>query len=434
VVAYSVLDSKLSGSPTADHARLMGCAYFNAHEYKSREYSGRAWFGVPKSKGLGAAPLHDAEAHALAKKLGFQSRDKTQHGTSLLIVDCGVESDQLRESIEDWWWPRLIDGELGLDVVMYEDGKPLPPPRPRKRSDLRPFIECFDLAVGRSSPTGSHQKQGSLNRLHEKALGDYGFVVLPDNAAAEDDKLAERIGTIALVRGPRMVIEYMNIGGTLPLPCVGTFVANQEIDEYLKRSEPASHDKWDPKSSRLEELPDEARDIVNAVLKRLKFGLRKFANDAAPKAAEQEARLRSLEKLLGAMFRPPTEDHDPPPPPGSDPIRITFTQQPHPTPAKEKIATKGSFRVSLSDEADRDLVKVLVRVTCFVQEDEGISKEDPVPVHLESKDLDGGGKRSADGGLIFDLERDSHPVFIFKSEPYDRDWSTNVRVHVEEVL
>ncbi len=433
IVAYSVFDPKLSGVPEKNHARLMGCSYFNQHEHKGDEYSGRAWFGKPKNKGAAVEPLVDADAHVFAEKLGFKKRAKGDRGTSLLILDCDVESDLLRESIEEWWWPRLLDDELGLDIALYEQDQMLPPPRPRKRSDLRPFIECFDLAIGRSMPVGEHQKTGAFNKLHaEIPLGNYAYSVVGDDVVS-DEMLREKVGRIALIRKPRMVIEYMPVGGTLPLPCVGAFVAAPEIDNSLKRSEPATHDKWDAKSSRLSELGPEARETVATVLQRLKAGLRSFAKDAAPKAPEQELRLRSLERLLGGLFRPPTAIAGGGGASPSDPITINFVHEPHVIADQNSIATRGSFRIALAEDAGREKVKVVVRVNCLVQEDDGVSKEDPVPVHLHSDEVNGSGTTTAGGGVMFELEREANPLFVFKSDAYARDWTTHVQVQVEEV-
>lgn len=432
IVAYTVFDPAKSGVPVKNHSRLMGCGYFRSHDdHQQVEYTGRAWFGSPATDGR-VEPLVDDEAHAFAERLGFKRRDPSERGTSLLIVDCGVDCEMLRDAIEEWWWPRLLDDELGLDVTLYEQEQRLPPPRPRKRPDLRPFIECFDLAIGRSMPTGDHQKAAPFNRLHDLNLGNYAYTVVGEDGA-RDERLSEKLGSIALIRRPRMVIEYMNVGGSLPLPCVGTFVAGPDIDTFLKRSEPATHSKWDPKSNRLSELGPEAREIVMKVLQRLKTGLRHFANAAVPQAPTQELRLKSLERLLGTMFKPPTTT------PGGvgasvgDPISINFVEQPHIVAEQAGIATRGSFRVALADDADRPKVKVAVRVRCLVQEDEGLSTEDPIAVTLRSDEVNGNGSAGSDGSISFELERDAKPLFTFKSAAYVRDWTTHIQVQVEEL-
>ena len=429
IVAYSVFDSTLSGLKEKNHARLMGCSYFNQHDINGVEYSGRAWFGRPKKNGT--EPLLDSEAHGLAERLGFRKRSKDDRGTSLLIIDCDVDCDTLRESIEEWWWPRLLDDELGLDVALFEQGKPLQPPRPRKRRDLRPFIECFDLAIGRSMPVGPHQKTGPFNKLYDKALGNYAFTVVENDTG--DERVQEKVGRVALIRMHRMVIEYMAVGGTMPLPCVGTFVADPGIDHALKFSEPATHDEWDEKSSRLSELAPEDREVVRSVLQRVKTGLRSFARDAAPQAPQQELRLKSLEKLLGGLFKPPTTDTGGRGSTEGDPFTIHFVEEPRIVAKQDKIATKGSFRVALADEADRDSVKVSVRVTCLVQEDEGVSREDPIAVHLSSTELNGAASKTTDGSMEFELKKNANPLFVFRSDAYTPDWTTHVQVQIEEL-
>ena len=431
IVAYSVFDPALSGTPENNHARLMGCGYFNAHDFEGNDFSGRAWFGQSKENGA-AQPLVDASAHTLAEKLGFNVRNKAARGTSLLLIDCDVECDMLRSSIEEWWWPRLLDDELGLDIDLYEQDKRLPPPRPRKREDLRPFIECYELAVGRSMPVGLHQKTGSLNKLRETMLGNYGYAVIGEDKETEE-KLRDKLGRIALIRKPRMVIEYLSVGGALPLPCVGTFVAAVDVDDALKRSEPASHDKWDAKSSRLDELVPESREAVFAILQRLKIGLRKFANEAMPKAAKQDLRLKSLEKLLGGLFRPPTSSSGGTGGTPGDPLTINFVEKPHVVPVQDSISTAGTFRVALAEDANREKVKIAVRVRCLVQEDDGVSKEDPIPVVVQSDEISGLVAATTDGGIVFELKGKANPLFTFKSNPYARDWTTVVQVDIEEV-
>jgi hypothetical protein len=431
IVAYSAFNPALSGVTPQNHARLMGCSYFNQHEYRKEEFSGRAWFGRP-TKGGGAAPFLDSSADELAARLGFKKRAPNEYGTSLMIVDCDVDCDMLRESIEEWWWPRLLDGETGLDISLAEQGKILSPPRPRKRADLRPFIECFDLAIGRSVPTPPQQKAGPFNKLHEKDLGNFAYAVLSDDAES-DERLREKIGRIALIRKPRMVIEYMTVGGTLPMPCIGTFVASADIDNALKRSEPATHDRWDPKSARLGELEPEAREAVGTVLQRLRGGLRRFANETMPETPKQELRLKVLEKLLGNLFRPPTTGGGGTGGSPSDPITINFVQEPAVVTSGASIRSEGSFRLGLADGADRESVKVSVRVSCLIQEDDGVSKEDPIEVKLQSNDVVNLDTTSSSDLITFQLCRNQFPVFNFKTEPYARDWTTHVQVHVEEV-
>ncbi len=117
IVAYSCFEPDETGAT----ARLMACAYFDAHEFKGRQWTGRARFGVERP---GSAPVvdprRDAVAHDLAERLGFRRRKADEHGTSILIVDSDVrDPEPLLRAIEDWWWPRLLDHELEIGARRY---------------------------------------------------------------------------------------------------------------------------------------------------------------------------------------------------------------------------------------------------------------------------------------------------------------------------
>ena len=433
IVAYSTFNPK--DDKSKHHARLMGCAYFNAHKHESASYSGRAWFGFPTTENEQYVdPLQDEAAHKGAEALGFNRRDIKSTGTSILIVDCGVDCEELRTSIEEWWWPRMLDESPGLDVMLYEQDKLVQPPRPRGRPDLKPFIHCFEMAIGRSQPAGKHDKAGPMNKWNnDVSPGDYGYCAL-DEKDLENEALQQKSGRIALIRGPQMVVEYMVVGGTFSLPCVGTFVASLEVDRPLKISEPASHNKWDANSARLGSLSEDKRQIVKIIIDRLKQGLRKFSNEAAPPAPKQDLRLKSLERLLGNMFKPPTIG-----PGGSgghpaDPIEIKFVEQPHIIADGTGLRTAGSFRLVLGDDADKKRADVSVEVECLVVEDEGLSKEDPVPTALSTTDVEHKADEDKPGRLFFSLDKDSKPVFTFRTDIYQPDWTTRVRVLVKESM
>lgn len=429
IVAYSAFDP--SKNPNKNDACLMGCGYFNAHEHKGKQYSGRAWFGLEvKGDADVVDPLKNEGAHRLAEQLGFTPRTDGQHGTSLLIVDCPVDCDELRASIEEWWWPRLIDESLGLDILLQEQDKAVPPPKPRARADLKPFIHCFEMAVGRGVPTGKHDKADQLNRLEDRELGQYGYTVIDEKQLA-DPLLVEKQNSVALIRAPMMVVAYMNVGGALPLTCAGAFLANPGIDLALKISEPAAHDKWDPNSARLNNLSMFDRQVVDTVIKRLKHGLRRFANEAAPPNPKQETRLKSLERLLGALFKPPTGGGTSQGQ-AADPIEIKFTEPPHVVASGDGLSTKGSFQLALAEDADKDAIEAWLKVECLLVEDEGGSDEDPVPLTVTSTNIEMAQDKNDPSRRRIRIEKGEKGLFSFKSDSYRSDWSTRVRVHVEE--
>jgi hypothetical protein len=356
IVAYSAFESDDTGAT----ARLMGCAYLDAHEFDGRQWTGRGWFGVPRAgHDLVVDPLRDEEAHAFAERLGFRSRRNSQHGTSILIVDSSAhDHQQLLKGIEEWWWPRLLDQELEVVVELAGTGYF---PHPKQRRDLLPFIECYSLAVGRAQPAGPHQKSDRFNRLKGLSLGVYALQVLDSDLAEGFPE--EKLGRVAMIRSPKMVVEYAQMGRSTP-PAVGAFVADSDIDDVLKLSEPPNHDRWDPESRRLEVArPDEetAREVVRHVCKRLKDQMRRFQAQASPPKPREERRLRFLERELGALFRPQLRGD------GregeTDPVEIRFREGPAiRSYGSDRIETFATVALRLRSDAEEDSTEAIVRV------------------------------------------------------------------------
>ncbi|GIW91343.1 MAG: hypothetical protein KatS3mg109_1775 [Pirellulaceae bacterium] len=424
IVAYSAFESDETGAS----ARLMGCAYLDAHEFNGKQWTGRGWFGVRRGgQEIVVDPLRDEEAHAFAESIGFRSRRNGEHGTSILIVDSHAHDHQrLLRGIEEWWWPRILDQEL--EVVVEVAGTEYFP-EPKQRPDLLPFIECYSLAVGRAQPFGPHQKRERFNRLRGLALGVYGMQVLATDLAEEFPE--EKLGCVAMIRSPKMVVEYAQMGRATPA-AVGVFLADPEIDDILKLSEPPNHDRWDPESRRLEVAePDEetARNVVRQVRKRLKDQMRRLQAAASPPRPRDERRLRFLERQLGALFRPPTRG------PGlegeTDPVEIRFREGPAIRPSgSDRIETFATVALRLRSDAEEELADAIVRVRVPVLEDDHGGEGELLPITIEAEALDVPGTGLSEPEFTVELSKDRWQVFSLRSAPYDPGWSTKVNVEV----
>jgi hypothetical protein len=425
IVAYSAFKSDCTGAG----ARLMGCAYLDAHEFQGKQWTGRAWFGLRRpGDELVVDPLRDEEAHALAERLGFRTRRNGEHGTSILVVDSNaINHERLLRGIEEWWWPRLVDEEL--DVVVEADGRQYFP-QPKRRGHLLPFIECYSLAVGRAEPTGPQQRRDRFNRFYGLALGSYGLQLLASDRAeafAED-----RIGCVAMIRSPKMVVEYAPLGRAMP-PAVGAFLADAQIDNILKLSEPPNHDRWDHESRRLEiAKPDEktAREVVRQLRKRLKDQMRKFQAQAIPPRPMEDRRLRFLERELGALFRPPTRDGN-----GqigdTGPVEIRFREGPAVRPRGERqIESVAKVALRLRPEAEDDRMEAIVRVRVPLLEDDQGREGDPMPVEVASNDAEPRTAAGTEPELPVVLSKNEWVTVSVRSEAYDQGWSTRVDVEV----
>jgi hypothetical protein len=414
-----------------DRTRIFGCGYYASHEWKGRSFSGRAWLGGRAGAQDGRLivdPLEDKPADKLAESLGFQHRDDRDYGTSILIVDADVDVQAVVKGVEDWWWPRLI--EHRLDVELIDKDSNLHQPRPRKDERLRPFIEAFDIARGRAEPKPGTQKFHRLNNLADTALGSAGFVVVPIDDTGSPLLPPERCNTVALIRSPLMVVAYKPFSETAPL-VVGAFVSADEVDIHLKRSEPPAHDRWDPESTNLRDESGKAKEIVKSVLSRIKTGLKRFQTEAAPPTPPKQRRLSLLERALASYFRPTTIGRPISPEPTTSMLHLDFTRQPHAIATDDgRLVLRSGFSVTLDPKAEEDTVTLTLRIGCPVVEDDGQDGDD-LPLVVSVKGTNAKAHPDDPHQFTFDLSKNSKAHFAVESAPYNAAWTVRLRPEIE---
>lgn len=290
-----------------ERTRVFGCGYFVSHDFKKQPFSGRAWLGMPeKTDAKGRVivdPIEGAKADGLAAKLGFTLRKAGELGTSILIVDAAVDIKAIERGIEDWWWPRLIENKL--DVVIQDSDGAEHYPKPKKNPAIKPFIEAYDVAVGRAGPKSGVHKLAPFNKEGGLEMGRCGFVVAPLDPSGNATVPPERVNSVALIRAPLMVVAYHPVSQASPA-IVGAYVAPDEdaVEQLLRKSEPPAHDRWDPDSTNLRDEDHKGRGIVQSILNRIKQNLRKFQTEAAPATPVKQRRMTQLERALGTYFKP----------------------------------------------------------------------------------------------------------------------------------
>lgn len=272
VVAYTRFEER--DDDPAVTRRLLGVTYWAPHELQDESHTG---FGR-----LGATPIvpfENDEADAVAKELGLETRTTEEIydlGTTFLLVDPTIEPPDLCSAIERNWWPAIVD-ELFTVAITDDAGSQLVP-RPRKSPDLAAFIAANEFLATNTAEGGEGSvrlKRFGFNVLNLDGatypLGDMALIADPASwtfpsseeeadAASENGKEGDGNGfpneishrsLVALVRGPRMVVEYSERGQTPPF-VRGVFVASSEIDDFLRQTEPKGHDRWqtEPSSDR----------------------------------------------------------------------------------------------------------------------------------------------------------------------------------------
>lgn len=406
-------------------SRFMGCGYFEAHELDGETYTGRAWFGAKRSESL-VEPLTNQVADEFAEKLGIAPRGQEETGTSILILGCGVDLDEIRRGIEDFWWPRLIEHEL--EVELFDGDVEMDPPRPKQRQELLPFIECYELVNKRAESTSDAQYVGGFHSINGRSPGSYAVCALP-SADGEDESIEVDnpfANVVALMRQPRMVVQYAPMALDHLEPIAGVFVADDSVDRTLKLSEPGLHNQWDEKSDRLS--PEEA-ELVRTILKRLRQNVRNFQRQLRPPPPKQDGRVRELERLFGRFLKTTDRDKQKPPPPGADPIMIHW-------PAADrkvidgKATVEGRVRMQLRDSADRPSQRAVIRITANVLVDDTRVKGDAIPVTLTL----GPGTEAAEvegNKILAELFRDQPIEVGFRTDAHDASWVCQLEADAE---
>lgn len=424
IAAYSAFERDRDGTT----ARLMACAYLEPHMFRERHWTGRAWYGTGKGTAsqVKVHPLKEGDAHTLAEQLHFQSRRNGSRGTSLLIVDSLVTSvEELRRAVEDWWWPRLVDQALEVKIVDEMAGR-TEVPAPRDRGDLLPFIRCYTLAQGRAGDAQPHQQVTRFQRVRGRNLGKCAFEIIPPEL--EEGFPEGRANRVAMIRSLRMVTEYADMGRPLPV-AVGAFVADDEIDEILRLSEPTSHDRWDPGSGRLElwEDPTAAREIVAAVRNRIKEHMRRFQLQARPPEPDRPGRIHFLERQLASFFHvPPAQG---PTPGRSGPVEIRFEGKPEALPERDGTRRiRAKVALKLRDDCQDDDLRAKLTVGAYVLEDDENRAGGKIDLTIFED-----GHKVGDSEVEVTLTKSEWRRFVVETAPYEASWCARLEVEVEPV-
>ncbi len=304
--------------------RLIGFVWWGDHELGKNSFQGRAMFGkAAKVIRDGAEPLVDKAADEMAEQLGmsYRSNDKADFGSTVMLLNPTVTAEDLKLAVERNWWPALED--QSMDVVIEEaDGTQLVP-RPRSNKHLKPFLQAYGIARGLKTPGDEKiERLASTKwRADDKGL-KYGDLALVLDAEFEPTETDGESGfgesnspTIALIRGPRMVIEYKSFSSRLPIR--GVYIADQSVDNYLRQVEPPAHNSWEKNWTK--HLDKDSKRVAKGVMDRIRRSVKDFALEFAPPPSSFTANLPLLGDLLSGLFGGKALGKTPGPGPGPGP-------------------------------------------------------------------------------------------------------------------
>lgn len=436
VVGYSSFEAHESDPATR---RLLGMTYWAPHRVDNVQFTGFGRWSEPSED---LRPFEDAEADSRAEALGLELRGAgvvKNLGTTFLLVDPTVEPADLNRSIARNWWPALEDQAFNVTVEDY-DGSLLHP-RPRKDEVLRAFIRGYELAT---TPQDNGAPEEYAADLQMNTQGDgriptgrIGLVAdlqgwsYPRAAQEEEDEgVSSHKSLVALVRGPRMVVEYRSLA--TPPPYVrGTFVADEGVDELLRQTEPKAHDAWLDKIEE-EGLDPEAPRVAKSVKSAITRNVNLFRGKLRPPAPrEQDIRLPVLDQLFKSILdnRGPRK----PSPPRPDPRVVSIAVDQRLEPADEvQIRVRASSRVSLNDRFPEGRAPASVWIRYAFDEDGRVGENCPITIKPPAgfQPIE-----TTHRGVHFSGELTREAVtFEITSDPYPADWTGRLWVTAEPVM
>ena len=431
VIYYSVFEP--STETEGAYARLFVASFFHTHSIDGISYTGRAWFGVGDGE---VWPLVDDAAHEMAGRLGFAVRSPDETGASLMALGSDIDLADLRHGIETYWWPRLVDDDL--EIRLFDGDDEMVGPRPRIRPDLRPYIHCYEMIVGRAKANAEGERTGSLGRSAgsergDVTLGQWGACEIASQEiedATEEDEGAESRESlqnkVCVMRRPRMAVEYIDTPSQNGEAIVAVFVADEQADSYLRFSEPSSHDKWNHNNPRLAQIENGPR-LVRVLLRRLKRQIGDFQKALAPPPPPIPTEpLSALQHLLSDLLGGRGRSKGSPPRRTDDPFVIEIHESRHETDEGSRIASR--VALSLKPEALMDELSARAVMRAAVLADDNQASDEQI--ELAQVRVDGRDIVPSDDGMEVSLSKEASVVIEVMSYPIHPEWQAQISIEV----
>lgn len=422
--------------------RLIGWTWHDDFKRENLDYEGRAAFGEffqeDSGKKVRVEPFSDDKADQLAEHLKVTLRDGSLNllGTSLVLFDPLVNPEDLVASLEEHWWPAIVDPEihLNLSVVDYQGVRTHP--QPRSRRELQPLVRAYEIATQKAdAPLASFEKKVAVSFEGFSKIGSIGLVAEPN----DDGVGTKDVPKALMTRGPRMVIGNLEHNFQPKSVKIFAIFATEpsafKVDKLLKDTEPYAHDRWstDPVSATAESK--QAAELARHVKHQFVQEINAFAKQIAQEAPVNPRRLASFSKIFGKFFGEakgtPEEVVG-----KSLPFSIRFGTRSLTPSENSQIQLRQIFDVSQSDEIlDSDQggstsVRILPKLRVLLDE---ASAGDDIPFTLTEE---GSVKKSyslGDEGIEVVLAPGEKRRFRLESSPYDHKWTTDLQVRLEAV-
>jgi hypothetical protein len=263
-------------------ARFFGRAYLVSHVHSKQKiwHNGDGHFGEIDAGERTRWAKSIRDAHAKNKVAGtVLDRDWKSPGTSILIPffdnprldeDLSPQQvvDQITKATQEWFWPCIDSGILEVHVGIRTNNS-----ESLTKVDFPAWASFHKRAIEEGKTADKIEVEGGSAKAPlaikiPKRLADPTNIAVEGHTQLyvtrlfedEEKQIPERIrGSVALIRGAQMVVEYhkATIPALLP-PFVGVLKAghfndssDDAVEYFLRDSEPPAHDKWDKAAEKI---------------------------------------------------------------------------------------------------------------------------------------------------------------------------------------
>lgn len=434
--------------------RLVGRCWWDGQDVTTPdgefiEYDGRGQFAdLRQTTGPNAqarrVPFEGRDADAIAAELGMAIRvpeDEEQLGTTLLLVDPSVSPESLADSLAKYWWPALEDSStnnMTLSVIGFDGDEVTIDPAADPL--LKPFITAYRIAIGAAQADAERSQKvvsGRWEGIGDASLPPGKCVLLVPESSGDNEVEAEEGGDatnapgvhtteVALVREPRMVVQYLPFRKKHRVPIKGVYVASPELDPLLSETEPPLHNYWSTTED--DDIDKKATKAAASVIRKIRNAVKDFAAEVAPPSAQQAVALSHFSQLISRHMRTPavkgarrSGSHP------SEPIEFVYTRPAEPVAVGDDVATKARISLKLTPSARTDTEDVAVDCKFRILEEESATSGEDWGVTITPVSTASGfvydGER---GAWVGQLSKVQAVEFDIISDSYDRLWTGHV--------
>ena len=303
--------------------KLMGITKSAPYIYEGKKYTGYIYHADKFFQDFfdfETTPFRNEDADRIAQKLGFTKRDRSEKGTGTSIAIVGLENKSneffkdLKESVEKYWWKKIVDNELDVELINKEGE--IESPDPESNSYIEPYIFCYGLLKKTGGNTNSDINVFHRQFKNNTKLGfPIGSIVLKELISGSQESINQNsnlVNSIALFRQSGMVIEYKKNKNTVSnVYTVGVFEAHKNLNKLLRSAEPANHWGWISNSKRLKDLKEYeklnisieyAENVIKSIYRKIRDVEKEFQLKLTPDTTITSSNFRNLDVLLTKFF------------------------------------------------------------------------------------------------------------------------------------